>query len=141
MMSADGSTCSVQILENGVALAAVDGITGYSSEVDIATRHRLMLGRQGSAIEQDITGASGSIPVAMITPAVMDALNRYMEAVLNKQRTNISIIETYYFPETGDTRSYVFNDVRFTARSISVARQQDTTMSLPWSCGNVAVAL
>lgn len=138
-IAADGSTCSVQILENGVIVEAMDGITGYSSTVDIATRSRLMLGRQGSSIEQDITGSSGSIPVALITPAIFDMVDRYIQALLIKQRTNISCVETYYFPETGDTRAYVHNNIKLTSPDIAVARQQDTTLSLAWTCGDVAV--
>lgn len=137
--SADGSTCTTIVLENGVPVAMLDGVTAATRTETFATRSRLPLGQQGSTKEQEWLETNGTISAAAVTPALRDMKARYRANVLAKLPTNITIVTVLTFPDQGSQRRITDPDVKLTDDPTSMARGQDTMQDINWTCGNPPV--
>lgn len=133
-----GETTQVVLLENGSPIANADP-TSFTKTSGIAVRERRTLGRTEFDLEADFGGHTIPLTIPMVTPELMDALQRYEEAVQTHAARNFTLGVTMRFPETGQTRSFTFVDLEFPGSSLAIANATDGAMTLQAQTGKPAV--
>lgn len=137
-IAATGETTQVVILENGSPVAFADP-TQFTMSSGMAIRERRVLGKTEFELEVDFGGHSMSLTIPMITQDLIDAMERYEQAVFNKQKRFFSIGVSIRFPESGAVRTITLVDIEFSGPSIAISNATDGVVTLECRTGKQAV--
>lgn len=137
-IAATGETTQVVILENGSPVAFADP-TQFTMSSGMAIRERRVLGKTEFELEVDFGGHSMSLTIPMITQDLIDAMERYEQAVFNKQKRFFAVGVSVRLPESGAVRTFTLVDIEFSGPSIAISNATDGVVTLECRTGKQAV--
>lgn len=139
MGAAVGETVQVQVLEAGIPILTVDRPTSCQITRKVSVRERRPLGTSDIEKESDFDGTDVALVVPLITPEVMDLVNRISAKAYRRTKPNLTVERTDFYPETGATRTHVVPDCHLGSVTQSADRNADNTVTLNFESGKEAV--